>query len=60
VQTAAVAPHRVHVSRVRVAAHRPHRNPLNAFASYKRPRDRLCGSASVCVFDGLNGRWYAR
>jgi|SRR5579864_1179534 hypothetical protein len=52
--------HRVHVARVREAARRPHRNPLNAFASYPRSNNRPCAGARICVFDGLNGRWYAK
>jgi len=56
----AASSHRVHVTRAREAARRPHRNPLNAFASYRRPHDRPCAGAKICVFDGLNGRWYAK
>jgi hypothetical protein len=52
--------HRVHATRVREAARRPHRSPLNAFASYPRPSHHPCAGARICVFDGANGRWYAK
>ena len=60
VQTAAATPRRVNATRVRIAAHRPHRNPLNALASYPRPRDHACTGGGICVFDGATGRWHAR
>jgi len=56
----AASSRRVHATRVREAARRPHRNPLNAFASYPRPHSRPCAGARICVFDGLNGHWYAK
>src|SRR5437764_14656741 len=55
-QNVAATSHRVHVTHVREAARRPHRNPLNAFASYARPRKRACAGADICVFDGVHGR----
>src|SRR5437899_3165964 len=57
-QTAAATSHRVRVSQVREhvrAATRPHRNPLNAFASYGRSRHGACTATSICVFDGALG-----
>jgi hypothetical protein len=59
-QAVAATSRRVHVTRVREAARRPHRNPLNALASYTHPRNRPCTGASICVFDGVHGRWRAR
>ena len=59
-QTVAATSRRVHVARVREAAHKPHRDPLNAFASYSRPRNRSCAGANICVFDGVHGRWHAK
>src|SRR5262245_47911979 len=50
----------VYAPRAREATRKPRRNPLNAYASYPRPRDRACAGASVCVFDGAHGRWLAR
>ena len=50
----------VHVAHVREAARRPQRNPLNALASYERPRKAVCTGAHICVFDGVHGRWRAR
>lgn len=63
-QAIAASAHRVHTARVRDTAptrgaHRPHRNPLSAFAAYPRPHNRPCSARSVCVFDGVNGRWHA-
>ncbi len=59
-QAVATTTRRVHVTRVREAARKPHRNPLNAFASYSRPRNTSCAGANICVFDGVHGRWHAR
>ncbi len=59
-QAVAATSPRVHVTRVREAARKPHRNPLNAFASYSRPRNGSCAGANICVFDGVHGRWHAR
>jgi hypothetical protein len=59
-QSVVATSRRVHVTHVREAARRPHRNPLNAFASYKRPHKGACTGANICVFDGANGRWRAR
>ena len=60
--TPAVAanPHRVHTARIREAARKPRRNPLNAYASYSRANRHLCAGANICVFDGADGRWYAK
>jgi len=52
--------HSVHVTHVHEAARKLHRNPLNAFASYSRPRERPCAGASICVFDGAHSRWRAK
>jgi hypothetical protein len=52
--------HRVHTARIREAARKPHRNPLNAYASYPRTSRHLCAGANICVFDGANGRWFAK
>jgi len=59
-QAVAATSHRVRVTRIREATHRPRRNPLNAFASYTRPHKGACTGASICVFDGVHGRWHAR
>jgi hypothetical protein len=59
-QVAAAPSHRVHTARIREAARKPHRNPLNAFASYPRTSRHPCTGTSICVFDGPNGRWYAK
>jgi hypothetical protein len=59
-QTVAATSRRVRVSHVREAARRPHRNPLNAFASYRRSRNGACTATSICVFDGARGLWHAR
>jgi hypothetical protein len=59
-QAVAAASRRVHVTHVREAARRPHHNPLNAFASSARPRKGTCTGATICVFDGVHGRWRAR
>jgi hypothetical protein len=59
-QAVAATSRRVRVTRVREAARKSHRNPLNAFASYSGPRNRSCAGANVCVFDGVHGRWHAR
>jgi hypothetical protein len=59
-QAVAATSRRVHVTRIREAARRPHRNPLNAFASSARPRKGACAGAAICVFDGVTGRWRAR
>jgi hypothetical protein len=58
--TVAANPNRVRTARIREAARKPHRNPLNAFASYPRTSRHPCTGASICVFDGANGRWYAK
>ncbi len=52
--------HRTRVTHIREAARRPRHSPLNAFASYPRPHNRPCLGAAICVFDGANGRWYAK
>jgi hypothetical protein len=57
---AAANPHRIHTARIRETARKPHRNPLNAFASYPRTSRHPCAGASICVFDGASGRWYAK
>jgi hypothetical protein len=59
-QAVAAVSRRVRVTHVREAARRPHRNPLNAFASISRPRKGACTGATICVFDGVHGRWHAR
>jgi hypothetical protein len=63
-QTVAATSRPVHVTHVvthvREATRRPHRNPLNAFASSALPRKGVCTGANICVFDGVHGRWRAR
>jgi len=62
-QTVAATSRRVRVTQVREhvrAATRPRRNPLSAFASYGRSRNRVCTATSICVFDGARGIWHAR
>jgi hypothetical protein len=59
-QAVAATSRRVHITRVRETARKPHRDPLNAFASYSRPRNQSCAGANICVFDGVHGRWHAK
>jgi hypothetical protein len=51
---------RAHTPHAREAARKSRRSPLNAYASYSRPRNGSCAGANICVFDGVHGHWRAR